>query len=48
MRDEVYVTNDAWLRDAGRPDLIDEVADQYERPTGALSTDTVAHGMQGG
>ena len=28
-----YVTNAAWLRTTGRPDSIDEVADQFERPT---------------
>jgi hypothetical protein len=38
MSDQEYVTNDAWLRQAGRPDLVDEVADQFERP--------VAVGMQ--
>lgn len=32
MADETYVTNAAWLRQVGRPDLIDEVADQFERP----------------
>ncbi|MBE7188505.1 hypothetical protein [Jatrophihabitans endophyticus] len=26
-----YVTNDSWVRTAGRPDAIDEVADQFER-----------------
>jgi hypothetical protein len=34
MSDETYVTNDAWLRTAGRPGSIDEVADQFERPAG--------------
>jgi hypothetical protein len=38
MADESYVTSDAWLRQVGRPDLIDEVADQFERP--------VASGME--
>jgi hypothetical protein len=32
MADETYVNNEAWLRKVGRPDLIDEVADQFERP----------------
>jgi hypothetical protein len=32
MADETYVTNDAWVHQLGRPDLIDEVADQFERP----------------
>jgi hypothetical protein len=27
-----YVTRSAWLREVGRPDLVDEVADQFERP----------------
>lgn len=27
-----YVTNAAWLREVSRPDLIDDVADQFERP----------------
>jgi hypothetical protein len=27
-----YVSNAAWVRPAGRPDAIDEVADQFERP----------------
>ncbi|WP_375489990.1 hypothetical protein [uncultured Jatrophihabitans sp.] len=30
-----YVTHDAWHRPAGRPDAIDEIADQYERPADA-------------
>lgn len=32
MADETYVTKAAWIRQVGRPDLIDEVADQFERP----------------
>jgi hypothetical protein len=32
MPDDSYVTNAAWLRQAARPDAIDEVADQFERP----------------
>jgi hypothetical protein len=35
MADETYVTNGAWVRQVGRPDLIDDVADQYERPAPA-------------
>jgi hypothetical protein len=31
MADESYVTNEAWLRQVGRPDLVDDVADQFER-----------------
>jgi hypothetical protein len=31
--EERYVSNAAWVRPAGRPDAIDEVADQFERPT---------------
>lgn len=33
-----YVTNAAWLRQAARPDAIDEVADQFERPVAEGST----------
>lgn len=36
MTDETYVMNEAWIRQEGRPDLIDEVADQFERPTPEL------------
>jgi hypothetical protein len=32
MANETYVTSDAWLSQVGRPDLIDEVADHFERP----------------
>jgi hypothetical protein len=32
MSDETYVTNTAWLRPVGRPEAIDGVADQFERP----------------
>ena len=32
MADQTYVTNTAWIREVGRPDLIDDVADQFERP----------------
>ena len=32
-----YVSNRAWLRPAGRPDAIDEVADAFERPSAAGS-----------
>lgn len=39
MADETYVTNGAWVRLVGRPDSIDEVADQFERPV-------VAQGME--
>ncbi len=35
MTDSEYVTNAAWLRTAGRADAIDEVADAFERPSGA-------------
>jgi len=38
MADETYVMNVEWIRHVGRADLIDDVADQFERP--AL-TDTV-------
>jgi hypothetical protein len=30
---DTYVTHAGWLRTAGRVDLIDEVADSFERPT---------------
>ena len=30
--DATYVTMASWIREAGRPDLIDDVADQFERP----------------
>jgi hypothetical protein len=33
MSDDSYVTNAAWLRTAGRVDLVDEIADQFERPS---------------
>jgi hypothetical protein len=32
MADETYVMNGSWIREVGRPDLIDDVADQFERP----------------
>jgi hypothetical protein len=32
VSEQEYVTNDAWLRQVGRPDAIDEIADQFERP----------------
>jgi hypothetical protein len=32
MAEQEYVTNDAWLRSVGRPDLVDDIADQFERP----------------
>jgi hypothetical protein len=35
MADEMYVMNGAWIRQVGRPDLIDDVADQFERPAAA-------------
>jgi hypothetical protein len=35
MAEEQYVTNDAWVRCVGRPDAIDEIADQFERPVPA-------------
>jgi hypothetical protein len=39
MSDETYVTNDSWVQRAGRPDVIDDVADQFERP---VATDGVS------
>lgn len=38
MTDETYVMNVEWIGHVGRPDLVDEVADQFERPS---LTDTV-------
>jgi hypothetical protein len=35
MAEQQYVTNDAWVRSVGRPDAIDDVADQFERPVAA-------------
>ncbi len=32
-----YVSNAAWLTIPVRPDTIDEIADQFERPTGAIT-----------
>jgi hypothetical protein len=32
MADETYVTKDGWTQQVGRPDQIDEIADQFERP----------------
>jgi hypothetical protein len=32
MADETYVMNVGWVRHVGRSDLIDDVADQFERP----------------
>ena len=33
MSDDSYVTNSAWRASAGRADAIDEIADQFERPS---------------
>jgi hypothetical protein len=30
-----YVTNGAWLTKAARPGTIDEIADEFERPSGS-------------
>jgi hypothetical protein len=38
---DTYVTTAAWRSSAGRADLIDEVADQFERPA-ARAGDEVA------
>jgi hypothetical protein len=35
MSEDGYVTKDAWLNTGGRPDTIDDIADQFERPSGA-------------
>jgi hypothetical protein len=39
MSDDTYVTNAAWLRPVGRPDLVDDVADQFERPGPVVATE---------
>jgi hypothetical protein len=33
MEDETYVRHGEWTQQVGRADLIDDVADQFERPT---------------
>lgn len=39
MADEPnYVTRSTWVRQVGRPDLVDEVADTFERPAATLET----------
>jgi hypothetical protein len=40
MAGEQYVTNDAWVRSLGRPDAIDEIADQFERPVAAVGMES--------
>ena len=35
MVEEEYVDQGAWRDPAGRPDVIDEIADQFERPGAA-------------
>lgn len=42
MTDETYVMNVGWLRSVGRPDLVDDVADQFERPMRAGARPPVA------
>ena len=37
MADETYVTNADWMAVPGRPDAIDVVADEFERPSGAAA-----------
>ncbi len=37
MPDDSYVTNAAWTANQGRVDAIDEIADQFERPSGAVA-----------
>lgn len=48
MADDTYVTTESWLRTVGRPDLIDEVADQFERPVavGVVSFWSPGHGTR--
>jgi hypothetical protein len=40
MAEEQYVTNDAWVRSVGRPDAIDEIADQFERPVVSIGMES--------
>ena len=42
MSESEYVTNESWVQQAGRPDLIDEVADQFERPLAPAATGSQA------
>ena len=35
MPEDPYVTRSSWMSAPGRADAIDEVADQFERPSGA-------------
>ena len=35
MTSDEYVSNAGWLATTARPDTIDEIADQFERPSGA-------------
>jgi len=44
VADESYVTRSAWVRTAGRPDAIDEIADQFERPRDPLPAVAVVTG----
>jgi hypothetical protein len=37
MTEGSYVTNGAWLSQPARDDSIDEIADQFERPAGAVA-----------
>ena len=36
-----YVTNHAWVRTVGRPDAIDEIADQFERHAATAPADVM-------
>jgi hypothetical protein len=40
MDQNEYVTNDAWVRSVGRPDAIDDIADQFERPVPAVGMES--------
>jgi len=35
MAEDTYVTHGGWTQQVGRPDHIDEIADQFERPADA-------------
>ena len=34
---DAYVTQQSWLQPGGRPDAIDEIADQFERPAASVA-----------
>lgn len=46
--DPSYVTQHAWVRTLARPDLIDEIADQFERPSEPVGTPQPAETRKAG